>query len=158
VASKSIAASDGSSTTRHVSLAGSHLPFQLVENFLDAAGNPVPAPKGAAAAPKAAVAPASNAAASAGDDPTGIKGYIAFSVAHALYPKGDGIDPDYPIATDIKLNGPSIAAEINVDAQHSATMHHFTWKSVTADDLSGLATVSDLVKLVQNNLSTPAAS
>jgi hypothetical protein len=157
LASKSKTALGASSPTRHVSLAGSHLPFQLVEKSLDEAGNALPAPKAAAAAPKV-VAPAPKAAAAPADDPTGIKGYIAFSVAHALYPRGDGIDPDYPIANDIKLNGPSIAAEINVDAQHSATMHHLTWKSVTADDLSGLATVSDLVKLVQNNLSAAAAS
>lgn len=132
--------STASGESRLVGLSGPRSPFQLVET----AGDPQAKP--AAAQP---VAPDPN-------DPSGVKSYIAFSVAHGIYPKGAGIDPDQDISDDVGLNAGTIAAEINFDAQHLATIHQLNWKSVSADDVSKLKTVSDLVNLVKTNLSDTA--
>lgn len=85
-------------------------------------------------------------------DPTGVKGYIAFSVAHGIYPQGAGIDPDEDISDDVALNSATISAEINFDAQHLATIHQLTWSQVSPADVQKLGTVGDLVALVKQNL------
>lgn len=119
---------------RVVGLSNSKLPFQ-----------PVHTPPAGGAAPKA-ISPDSS-------DPTGVKSYIAFSVAHGIYPHGAEIDPSQDISDDVALNSPTIAAEINFDALHLATMHQLTWDQVSPSDVQKLATVADLVALVKKNLS-----
>ena len=122
-----------------------HSSFQLAEHPATKDGKPLPA----TTAPKAAL-PADPS------DPTGLKAYIANSIAHQLYPKGAGIDPDQDISDDVALNAGTIASEINVYGNESATVHHLTWTLVTATQVGKLGTVSDLVKLVKSSLSDPA--
>lgn len=89
-------------------------------------------------------------------DPTGVKAYVAFSVAHGIYPNGAGINPDEDIASDAKLNAATIALEINFDAGHLAIMHHLVWNAVKAGDVTTLEKVSGLVSLVKAHLSDGA--
>jgi hypothetical protein len=129
---------------RRIQLAGGRSPLKLLETRTATGGA------------KSAVAPKS--VPTGGDDPTGIKTYIAFSVAHALYPQGAGVNPDQDISDDVTLNSVTIAAEINVDAQHSATMHQLAWTPVTATQVAKLKTVSDLVALVKSKLAAARAA
>jgi hypothetical protein len=130
--------------SRQIQLSASGSPFQLVSRVVPAGVTPDSAAPTPVVAKKAA-------------DPTGEKGYIAFSVAHSLYPQGAGINPDQDISDDTALNSDMIATEINVDAQHSAVIHQLTWTLVTAADVAKLKTVMDLVNLVISNLADEAA-
>jgi hypothetical protein len=131
--------STGGDAARQIKLAGPAAPFQLVQTST-----------GTAAATQAATA--TKPVPADPSDPTGVKNYIAFSVAHAVYPQGPCVNPDQDISDDVKLNSDTIAAEVNVDAQHSATIHQLSWTSVTAAKISTLNTVGDLVNLIKANL------
>ena len=144
MATKAKTASSAPRSSRRIGLSVPQSPLQLMETTV---------PTG-----KQKVAAAPNAVPADSNDPTGIKAYIAFSVAHALYPQGSGIDPDQDISDDVKLNAASIAAEVNVDAQHAATIHQLTWTPVTTDNISGLDTVSSLIALIKGNMSSAASS
>jgi len=138
---KTKSSSNSAGATRQIQLAGPGAPFKLVQTDTG----------------KATGAGTPNAVPPDADDPTGVKNYIAFSVAHGVYPKGAGINPDQDISDDVKLNSDTIATEVNVDAQHSATIHKLKWNQVTAVQIAALMKVSDLVSLIKKNLTDPQA-
>jgi len=92
------------------------------------------------------------------DDPRGFKPYIAFSVAHGIFPDGDGVDPNQDISENAAANGDTLAVQINFYAQLLASKLRYKWSLVSADDVRKLKTVQDLVDLVKKNLSDPQAS
>jgi len=104
-----------------------------------------------------ATAVATTPVATSGDDPNGVKAYIAFSIAYSLYPDGNGVDPDQDISDNAKLNSDILAATINKNALTSAKMHQLVWTLITADQVAKLVTVNDLMNLVKGNLAAAAA-
>jgi hypothetical protein len=89
----------------------------------------------------------------AANDPKGYKNWIAGDVAHGIYPHGDQIDPDQKIADDVSKNSDVRAVQINLYATLDAKKFGYTWKTVTATDVSKLKTVADLMDLVVKHLS-----
>jgi hypothetical protein len=86
-------------------------------------------------------------------DPKGLKNYIAFDVAHGIYPVGDKVDPNRPIADDMSSNSDIRALQVNLYAKKDAGRFGYTWSAVKPSDLSGLKIVGDLMDLVVAHLS-----
>jgi hypothetical protein len=99
-------------------------------------------------APKGGTAPHPDAT----NDPKGYKNWIAHDVAHGIYPKGAGVDPNQNISDDVSSNADIRATQINLYATLDAKKLGYTWAAVTTTDVGKLKTVGDLMNLVVAHL------
>jgi hypothetical protein len=91
--------------------------------------------------------------ADATNDPIGYKNWIAHDVAHGIYPKGAGVDPNQKIADDVAANADIRANQINFYASLDAKKLGYTWAIASATDVGKFEIVLDLMKLVVAHLS-----
>jgi hypothetical protein len=90
--------------------------------------------------------------ADAANDPIGYKNWIAHDVAHGIYPKGAGVDPNQDITDDVTSNADIRANQINFYATLDAKKLGYTWAPATTTDVGKFKTVLDLMTLVVAHL------
>ena len=85
-------------------------------------------------------------------DPKGLKNFIAFDVAHSLYPQGNSVDPNQGIGSDAGSNCDIRAAQINLDAQLDALKFGYIWTPVGPAEVAELRRVGELMDLIVSHL------